>query len=212
MFNFLTDIKRHLVISSTLLIGFTLSLITGCMLTPRPYDNIEYSYVINTSVQSTRAIHRCNDVDKTDFWKYYQELNTSSFTLDEFINNKGNSEYINESVDNLRDMVNDFSQKGKFTNQYCIHKLSNIQASSRIVSRVLGGSDKYNFCDKSIKDRFLVFKDSYDKKLITKEEFKELIEDLTRLEKIDTNTCDIYVRERLIEDFNMIKDYLPGIK
>lgn len=187
-------------------------MLSGCSLTsaPRPYDPVEYYLSTSLTVNATRALHRCNDVNVNDkeFWKYFQLANTNSFELSEFISNKKDSERISIAIENTRSLVTDVLKRGNFSPSYCIHKVSNIQASSRIVSRALGKAERFNLCDNNIKTRFNLFAASYNEKKLTKEEYKELVEDLVKLAKIDSSSCDESVKSTMREDLQLLEKAL----
>ena len=204
-------LKKLIEIISLISISVLISTIVGCNIAPRQYDPVEYSYVINTTINTTRAIHRCNDSDGSEFWSYVELSNTSSLFLDEYSRNKGDSANLVLSISQLRDMVNDVLKRRNFSNQYCVHKLSNIQASSRIISRVLGSADNINYCSGNIKQRFIAFKTSYDKKEINASEFNELVNDILKLEKIDKTVCSEATKQQMLEDLQFIQSVLPTL-
>ena len=194
---------------------FAAFMLAGCLsLTPRPYDNVEYGIASSLTVNTTRAIYRCSEVNTSDskeLWKYIQNSNTDSLLLYEYITNKDNSDMLVPAIVNVRDLMNDVLKNSSFSSKYCIHKLSNIQVGSRILSRTLGQSDNFNVCQGDVSERFKLFKDSYDKKLITVAEYKELVEDLINLKKINTAGCDQATRTKMLEDLQMLEKILPTI-
>ena len=202
--------KKYLdkiVISAIVLIISTLvSSIIGCTTSPRQYDPVEYSYSVNTTVDSTRAVHRCGNVDKTDLWKYIQNVNTNSLVLFEYTANKSESTVLNTSVIQLRNIVNELLIRGKFSDTYCTLKVTDIQISSRIISRVLGNSELFSVCEGGIKDRYLKYKDAFDNGKINKSEFDELTGDLLKLEKIDTGSCTMENKRKRQEELEFIKN------
>jgi hypothetical protein len=187
-------------------------LMTGCM-TVRPYDPIEYGLSITVTVNATRAIHQCDDPsqDNEELWVYIQQMNTDSLNLSEFINDKGNSTNLLPLIKQIRDMVNDTLIRGKFSSAYCVHKLSNIQAGSRILARVLGNTDRFDTCEGGIRARYDGFTKSYQNNDINASEYKELVMDIVKLETIDTSGCSQSTRQKIAEDLVFIKENLPAI-
>ena len=195
------------------LISFiSLLFLTACIsLTPRPYDSMEYSLSNSIVVNSTRAIHRCNNTDDKELWAYIKNINSDSLMLDEFVRNKLDSQLLIPSIDQIRTMTNQLLIRNKFSDQYCTHKLSNIQASARILSRTLGESDSFKLCDGGIKERLDLFTDSFNKSLISKDEYQELVTNIALLEKVDTNGCDQITRTKMQKDLQLVLKILPSI-
>lgn len=182
--------------------------LSGCFsLTPRSYDPVEYNHVVTLTVNATRSVHRCNDQtdNRKEFWGYMQQVNTESFVLDEFINNKSNSDQVAPAIDQVRNMVSAILIRQKFSNAYCTLKLTNIQAGSRIISRVLGQTEMFGACDGGIKKRYDIVADSYKSKAITEEEYKELANDVVNLGKIDAISCSVFRRKQLLDDVQVVE-------
>ena len=196
------------------LILLSFLLLTGCIsLQSRPYDPVEYYLSTSTTVNITRAIHRCNsdELDKKMFWEYVQAANTDNLKLEEFLVNKNNSTQLLPAVKQIRSLINETLVRGSFTPKYCIYKLSNVQVGSRILSRSLGQSNQFNFCEGGIRERFNAFENSYKKNEISGSEFKELTNDILGLEGLDTSTCDVKIRETILKDIQFVKSVLPMI-
>lgn len=195
------------------LAGCTLA---GCStlesLVPRQYDNVEYKYSVDISVYATRAIHICSDPDKKAlFVSYLQEANLDTMVLTEFATDKSDSAALKSMVEAIQLMVNDILIRGKFSQQYCVHKLSNIQASARIIARSLGQADQFNMCDGTIRERYDLFTKSFLAKEITPSEYKELVSDMIRLEKVDSTGCSFTVRQKHLQDLQLMETILPAI-
>ena len=191
---------------------FVLFLLTGCFsFSPRAYDPVEYDYVVSTTVDVTRAIHRCNDENKTDFWKFFQNVNTDTFKLVEFVKNKPDSDNVLVAAIEIRNMTTDVLNNPNFSNQYCVHKLSNIQASARILSIALGKPNSMSLCQGDIKSRYELFNASFKANKITQKEYKNLFEDLLKLENVDTSSCDHTNKQKMLEGLQLLKSVLPSI-
>lgn len=187
----------------------------GCAITheQRPYDPVEYDYAISITVDATRAIHRCEDTsaEAKDFWSYVQLANTDSFKLQEFVDNRANSDQVVPAVTALRRSVVDVLERGTFSPTYCVLKLTNVQASSRIISRALGHTDRAAVCDGGIGERYAQFSAAYTAGQINVSEYKELVNDVVRLEQIDQSGCSIAIRVQMQKDLQLIEKALPAI-
>ena len=91
-------------------------------------------------------------------------------------------------------------------------KLTNIQAESRILERILGNTDRYNMCDGGILSRYNRFKADYDDGKLSEIEFKDLTNDLIKLGKIDKSGCTNAVRVQMINDIETIKTIVSALK
>ena len=189
-------------------------LLAGCSLLsdPRPYDNVEYLLITKVTVESTRAIHMCSDPThkNTVLWEHVDEVNANSLVLDEFLANKNDSLSQKQTVTNIRLMVNNLLVRGNFSKAYCVEKLTNIQASSRIVARSMGQSD-HAACDGGIQDRYTIFAKSFAEKEISASEFKELVNDVDRLTNVDTKGCDADTLRKHQEDVQLMEKVVPMI-
>lgn len=196
-----------------LMLSVTLLLASCITTSPRPYDAIEYNHSVVLTVNATRAVHRCSDVtpDKKEFWIYMQQVNTESFILEEFITNKADSSQIEPAVNEVRELVNQVLTRPSFSKTYCTLKLTNIQAGSRILSRVLGQSDEFKACKGGIKKRYDLFTEAYNNKNITPDEYKELVSDVISLGKIDIVGCNAVMRKEMQEDLQLVEKLLPSI-
>jgi hypothetical protein len=175
---------------------------TGFM--PRPYDPVEYNNLISLTVVSTQAIHNC-PIRGDDFVASMNKLKAASEHLDEFISNKRDIGNVEVSVKHLNFMIMTIINNPNYSNQYCTHKLSNIQASSRILSRAIGDDKDLNLCQGNVQTRYALFEDSYLKKRITKPEFKDLTSDLRRLKEIDASACKMELMIQMQEAIQAIE-------
>lgn len=200
-----------------------LALLQGCstikslLSDPREFDPVEYGIAIDTTVNTTRAIHLCDDpsLQNVEFWGHVVDMNRNSLRLDEYLANKKESAALKTTVDHVRLMVNDVLIRGRFSEGYCRLKLSNIQASLRIVSRTLGATDQFNMCEGGIRQRYMLFDEAYKStdpvKKITAQEYKDLFVDLERLSEVDTSGCDMTTRRAQQEDIQLIEKVLPEV-
>jgi len=179
----------------------------------RQFDNVEYDKIIKVTVASTRAIHQCNTTKPTDlvFWQHVHEINDYSLELDEYEANKKDSQSLLNNIGAIRTMINQFMIRGQFSVNYCKNKLSDIQASSRIISRAIGKNDKYSYCDGGIIERYRLFEKDYNDRTISLEEFKDLVGDIERLSHVDTSTCDTATAAKDMEDLKFIASLIPKI-
>jgi hypothetical protein len=178
---------------------------------PRTYDPMEYSKTVEIVVDSTRAIHLCNHPEpaNVNLWKHIEDVNTHSLELDEFERNKDlNALRIGEAVSDVRSMVINLQTRMNFSAAYCVHKLSNIQASARIIARTVGKSDRYAMCDGQIKERLDLFTASFNEKKLSVSEYKELVFDIYRLEKVDTVGCTESVKAKVEKDLDAVEKAL----
>jgi hypothetical protein len=179
----------------------------------RTYDPVEYNYAIQLTVNATHAVHRCNAMETTEFDNYVQKLNSDSFTLVEYVSNKSNAGQILPEAKQLRMLVEEFTSKDAKSEMYCKHKLSNIQAGSRIFARVdNNNTGGFNYCQDDLKNRYVLFEQSFNKQLISQTEFKELSDDLLKLKTVDTRGCVIQIRNKMQEDIKYIEKALSIIK
>lgn len=182
-------------------------MLVGCTTTPRVYDPIEYNHAVSLTVNLTRAIHRCEDpsAGNKEFWSYVQLANTDSFMLTEYVSNRADSKLVIPVVEQTRQLFNDVLNRPVFSPAYCVNKLTNVQAASRIVARALGQTEKFNACQSGIKERYNLFTKSYQAKEISDSEYQELVGDIPKLVAIDSAGCDVVTRAKLLEDLQLIK-------
>ena len=181
--------KKLLVI-----LAFVLS---GCSLwTQRAYDPVEYSMAVGIAADATRAIHNC---DSDARLPYTQRLSNTSFVLVEYLQNKRDSAAQSEAALLLRRMVQDFNAEANTSIRYCVHKLSSIQAASRMLARGIALSDQFDPCAGDPKQRLKVFTTSYEEGALTDTEFKNLASDVLRLQNINTVSCSLESRRQLQE-------------
>ncbi len=193
---------------------FLLCFISGCVTTtPRPYDSTEYELSVRVIVDTTRAIHRCDNpsASNDDLWLYVRQANNSSLLLEEFLINKYNSDAFIPAVKQIREMINAVSIRGHFSSAYCVNKLTNIQAGSRILARALGRTDKFDMCEGGIKSRYDIFTREYNAKKMSASEYKELVNDVVKLQTVDTAGCDNSTHQKMLEELQLIEKALPAI-
>lgn len=186
-----------------LIIAFALFL-TGCSaFKARTYDPVEYSVAASIAADATHVVHRCDKQDSTDFAFFAQSLNRNSFYLVEYLQNKPDSLLVVRQAQELRTMTQQFFVT--HTVRYCIHKMSNIQAASRMLARSLALDDKFDPCNSSVQTRYELFKASYSDGQISKSEFVELSNDLLRLSRIDASHCSLQNRKDMQDALDVIK-------
>ena len=179
--------------------------LSGCaMFSSRDYDPIEYSYAIDIATDATHALHRCT-TRSDGFDTYLQKINATSFTLVEYVSNKDDSAQVLPAAMQIRDVALSFLMTPTYSDRYCQHKLSNIQASARMFARGVGNTDRFNICAGNVQDRFSAFQKSLDEKAITKPEFVDLSGDLIRMITIDTSSCTLEQRVEFENTINGIQ-------
>ena len=171
----------------------------------RSYDPAEYSLAVSISANTTHAIHRCDSMANSEFQGFIQKVNLDSFTLVEFVSNKADSVQAKPSAEQVRNLISEFFKAPKPTFKYCVHKLSNVQASSRMLARALGGYSQISACEGSVQARYALFEASYLAKNITEAEFKELVDDLMNLKSIDSYSCTLEERRELEQALKIIQ-------
>lgn len=195
-----------------LFIASAVALLAGCsMFTERKYDPVEYNYAIRIATNATHAAHLCKEKG-ADYAGYLTQLNHDSFTLVEYVSNKGFSEEALVAVEQIRKVTYSFLMRPERSVSYCKHKVNNIQASARMFARAIGSSQQYDTCDSSAADRLVDFRKSYDAKAISKEEFLELAGDLEKLILIDTSSCTLETKAKmakLVNDLKGLSGLLP---
>jgi hypothetical protein len=189
------------------------STVTAMLLKTYPFDPVEYSLAVDLTVNTTRAIHRCENTtaSNTDLWKFIQNVNTADLELQEYSSNKDNSEQLMVQINQIAGMISNILSRSTFTPQYCIHKLGNIQAASRILDRTLGRNEKFNPCQGGIIARSNAFTASYKANKITVNEYKELVMDLAKLKEIDTTGCSTANRNKMQDELNIVNEAIPVI-
>ena len=188
----------------TFLATLILSACSLSMLTARPYDPVEYDYAIRIATNTVHAVHRCDNTASEEYNTFFQKVNLDSMALTEFVANKSDTEQAIPAANNIRSMVIDIGKRPTFSKGYCIHKLSNIQASARMFARSIGNTDRFDICTGDVQLRFAKFKKSYDLKSIDESEFKELSADLLKLKSIDTAGCTLEERNKIAEAMGII--------
>ena len=199
-----------------LLLMLTLLIVTGCTGLPSSYDSTEFGKVADLNVSVTRTIHNCDKssgINSELFWDYYRNMNLKSYELQEFVAYKSEPDMsIKLSAKIIADNSNDFlkftTQFKEFDKQYCIHKLSNIQTTARILEVSLGGNPGSTLCDNTILDRVKLFDISLKDGLITQDEYQNLLKDLLKIKDINDKSCGFFHRREVQSTFNTI---LPKI-
>ena len=151
---------------------------------------------VNIAADSTRAIHYC---DSDARLPYTQRLSNTSFVLVEYLQNKRDSKDVLQSSIDLRRMVQEFNKEQNTSIRYCVHKLSNIQAASRMLARGIALAAQFDPCAGDPKQRLKVFTTSYEEGALTDIEFKNLAGDVLRLQNINTVSCSLENRRQLQE-------------
>ena len=157
---------------------------------PKDFDAVQYEQVVSITVDATRAIHQCGQ-DPVLFKRFLDDLNTDSLKFDEYVRHKAKQEDVSSASAHIRKLVVEFDGREMYSKQYCIHKLSEVQAASRTVSRALGGAKKIDICSADLTPRYLSYQQSYTLGLITASEFKELVADIADLKEIDRSGCSL---------------------
>jgi len=182
-------------------------MLTGCSITPRVFDNVEYDYAVRMTIDSTRAIHRC---DSPDRWQYIQALNTDSLILQEYVVRKDESDMVRRMALEVRKMTLEVLDRPLPSQQFCVLKLTNIQASSRILSKVLGNAQA-SMCDGGLVSRLDQFTKAYKQGQIAEDEYKELVSDMESLRLINKLGCSATELEQMHEDLELLEKVLPSV-
>lgn len=180
-------------------------LLAGCasQLT-RNYDSTEFNYVVLIAADATHAVSRCGRRGD-EYDAYLQKLNSNTFTLMEYVSNKSDTKQVLPEATMIREITQDFLANTDYSNRYCQHKLSNIQAGARMMARGLSGSDRFDLCKGGIRERFTFFELSYVQNQITRAEFANLSGDLIKMETIDASSCTLEERAALEKTINIIR-------
>jgi hypothetical protein len=188
---------------------FVIIFLSGCA--SRGFDPVEYDYATNSVVLSTRMIHQC-DVKTQTYYKFLDDLNSQTMYLYEYERNRSDNASMMRSVSVLRDMIIDVVVSGdNHTVQYCKHKNSAIQSVARTIAKTIRMDNLY-VCRSDAMDRLKLYQESFDAVLITRDEYLELVNDLTGLVTVDTSMCTIEQREALIKTVSVISDVISAIK
>lgn len=167
------------------ILGFFTSVMFGCSY-PQ-YDPVEYNYAVISSVAATRAISQCDNIENESFKKYIQDLDTATLHLQEYEKYSKNKARPHVGATSLRQLVIDFSLTENFSENFCVHKLIEIQTASRIMANAFGNPGSFDIC---IYDTEIIKKQyyqSYEDGNITQTELENLISSLPYLEHIDPN-------------------------
>lgn len=186
-----------------------MSLVAGCA--TRPFDPVEYNYAISSSILSTRAMHQC--VEKTPTYReFVKELNTHSMQLFEYEKHHSENEQILVGVTNLRQLVIEFSQaEASASETYCVHKLSEIQSTSRALAKTLSRM-QIDLCKSDALERLELYKKSFESGKLSKAEYEELVKDLPRLVRSDNAYCTAEQKEALLMTINAISSVIGALK
>lgn len=185
-------------------------ILSGCA--SRGFDSNEYNYAIQSSVLSTRAIHQCGSKSKT-YNDFVNELNAQTMFLFEYEKYHPRNDYSLPAVTTLRQLVIDFTKAPKeHSAAYCVHKLSEIQSASRALARTLSGIGFLDICTSDVMTRLEVYKTSLNTGKISKDEYYELVNDLTLLANADTALCTIQQQEAVAKAISAIKSVSSVLK
>lgn len=184
-------------------------LLTGCsslgFLTPRQFDSVEYSTAVEITQFATKTIHQCSSPDKQLFKTFLDELNTTSMFFLEYANNKKDENDIQTGAKQIRTMVLEFDSRAKYSLNYCVGKLSNIQNAARTVGRAISRLDTIDTCKAKLDVLWIPLKEQQAKKSISDGEFRELSTDITRLARINLAACSSQEREEIEKSISVIK-------
>ena len=190
---------RKLFILSIALLSF------GCStFQSRPFDPNEYSLAVSVAANATHAVHRCDSRDG-DFKRYISEMNRDTFLLGEYVANKDDRESIAGAVGHVRAMTLAYALAGAHSSAYCRHKLSNVQAASRMLARSIGDMTEHDPCEGDVEKRYFMFEKSMSDGTITSEEFKDLVDDLVGMKKIDASSCSLANRQKMEDGIRFIE-------
>lgn len=174
------------------------------------YDPVEYNYSIISSVAATRAVHQCVNRDNELFKKYVKDLNDATMHLQEYEKFTKNNTQTYAGAVQLRQIVIDFVAKENYSEDYCKHKLSEIQSASRVMAKAFGKQGNLDICFSDVKSRYNMYRDSYVDGRISKEEFDDLVDDLIQLAKLDNYGCTTQQKTELENLVNTISK-LSGV-
>jgi len=177
----------------------------------RPFDPVEYNFAISSSVLATRAIHQCGNKTPT-YQEYIKELNTQTMYLFEYEKHHAENEQVLVGVTNLRQLVMDFMKnESKYSETYCIHKLSEVQSTSRALAKTLS-SMHIELCESDALQRFDVYNKSIADGKLSKEEYAELIADLPKLVRSDNAYCTAEQKELLQKTLSILSSAVSALK
>lgn len=165
--------------------------------TPKDFDPVEYDQVVSVVVDATRTIHVCNDMKNPLYVQFLNNLNSSTLKLDEYARHKAGKETVYNAVAFIRKLVLEYDYALTPSPQYCLHKLSEVQAGARTIARALGGRHSVDICDYTVESRFVLYKQSYAENRITEAEFSELVADIHKLKEVDKSGCSIENADKL---------------
>lgn len=184
-------------------------LIAGCA--TRPFDPVEYNYAISTSILATRAMHQCGEKTPT-YREFVKELNTHSMQVFEYEKHHSENEQILVGVTNLRQLVIEFSQaEASASEAYCVHKLSEIQSTSRALAKTLSRM-QIDLCKSDALERLELYKKSFANGKLSKPEYEELVKDLPRLVRSDNAYCTAEQKELLQTAVSVIASVISALK
>ena len=197
--------------NKSIVVGALCASLAGCSaFSSRAYDPVEYNYAVLVSANATHAVSRCQ-VRGDEFNAYLQKINSDTFTLMEYMANKGDSEQTLIAATQVREITQDFLANTNYSHRFCQHKLSNIQASARMLARGVGSSDKFDACKGNVQERFALFEASYKQGKITQEEFVNLSNDLLKMGAVNTASCSLENRTKLENALKLIQFSLSFI-
>lgn len=172
--------------------------------TPKDFDPTEYDQVVTVVVDATRTIHMCNDMTNPLYTKFLNDLNSSTLKLEEYARHKAGKQDVSNAVSAVRKLVLEYDVSPTPSVQYCKHKLSEVQSGARTIARALGGRHKVDICDYTVESRFVSYKQSYTKVLISQVEFEELVNDLNKLREVDRSSCSVENADKMDKAFEAV--------
>lgn len=190
-----------------ILVILTALILTACstnMIKSRSFDPVEFNYATLIAADATHAVHRCAKQD-AEFSAYLQKLNSETFYMAEYVSNKSDTDQVLPAALVVREITFNFLTSNNKNVKFCQHKLSNVQASARMLARGLSNADRFDACSGDVQGRFDLFEKSYAEKLISKDEFVNLSNDLLKLKTVNTAGCTLENRAKLETALDLIQ-------
>lgn len=132
----------------------------------------------------------CSNDSRDMFKTYIKDLNDVTYHLQEYEKFTSNNSKTFSSAVHLRHLVLEFNAIEKFSESYCIHKLSEIQNASSVVAKAFGRNKTQDICIYDVGVIYTQFKNSYLSGRISQLEFTNLLSGLSHLEQLDNNWCN----------------------
>jgi hypothetical protein len=188
------------------LIVFVGILVAGCTTFGiKVFDPVEYNYPVLSGVESSRAIHLCGNIEHIDqFNGYVRNLNLIGMEMFEYENFHSENHNSLLVIQHLRDLELAFIGHSKYSAQYCIHKLSEIQSVSRTLAKAFGGQGGLNICLSDITARYALYETSYKEGKISKDEFLELVGDIKKIGDVDMLICSLQEKQQISKSIDKI--------